>query len=72
MAREWSEIGSTTLGLRLNTIRNYVTHMNFRLALRFPHRKHFVGLRWGPRSYRNLYWLVSEIILLIVVEGTTG
>ena len=22
--------------------------MNFRFALRFPHRKHFVGLRLGP------------------------
>ena len=46
---------SSALGLRLNTIRNHVTHMNYRLALRFPHRKHYIGLRWGPRRY----WMVN-------------
>ena len=35
----------TTLRLRLNTIRNYIAHMNFRLALRFPQKLKLFG---GP------------------------
>ena len=35
----------TSLGLRLNTIRDYIARMNFRLALRFPQKLKLFG---GP------------------------
>ena len=37
----------TSLGLRLNTIRDSVAHMNLRLDLRFPHRKHYFRFTLG-------------------------
>ena len=71
MVRQWFDIGCAWAKARYDEQhpsrgivsgeelrRLFVVHMNFRLALRFPHR--------------NLYWLVSEIILLIVVERATG
>ena len=48
----------TALSLRLNTIRNPVAHMNFRLDLRFPHRKHCVRFTLGipiKRTQANLF-----------------
>ena len=33
----------TSLGLRLNTIRDYIARMNFRLAIRFPKKLKFFG-----------------------------
>ena len=39
------------LELRLNTTRDHVTHMNFRLVLRVPHKLKFVG---GPRTIAQI------------------
>ena len=45
--------------------RLFVVHMNFRLALRFPHRKHYIGLRWGPRWYWMVQLLASRVLLIV-------
>ena len=39
---------TAALALRLGTIRDHVAHMISRLALRFPHRAHYVSARRGP------------------------
>ena len=39
---------TSALALRLGTIRDHVAHMISRLALRFPHRVHYVSARRGP------------------------
>ena len=40
---------TAALALRLGTIRDCLAHGISRLALRFPHRVHYVSARRGPR-----------------------
>ena len=40
---------TAALALRLGTIRDCLAHGISRLALRFPHRMHYVSARRGPR-----------------------
>ena len=40
---------TAALALRLGTIRDCLAHWISRLALRFPHRVHYVSARRGPR-----------------------
>ena len=50
----------TTLRLRLNTIRDYIARMNFRLALRFPQKLKLFG---GP---------MVIVITIIMVYAAIG
>ena len=50
---------TAALALRLGTIRDHVAHMISRLALRFPHRVHYVSARWGPQNRCTVYSVKS-------------
>ena len=51
---------TAALALRLGTIRDHVAHMISRLALRFPHRVHYVSARRGPHVIGYLCALSHE------------